>query len=413
MKSDSSDWEIVGEQVGSGSFGVTYRCKKSIQIDDVEIVSQGLIKLLKPTQYRQSYKEEFASFLEEIRALSNIESRFVAKLIDAGSSKEQMWLVTEFVSGMNLQERLKETRKLEIKEWLVLADHTLRGLNAIHEANFVHLDLKPSNIMYGMKDESYVIVDLGISKLQKKMSPVDPRLIGAHFYMPPEGFDHSYNSASDIFTLGTTLHQALFGFNLWHAIAARSGKAFETAQTAAKWAVNQPVPGEFLGSHPIERILRSMLDSEPNSRPSARVCRKQIESQFNLASHDLMKDVRESTSQNQLKASHIVSFETWTVFESRVTQLLSETGTTLFKLDVQVTSQPDIKFSVRTQDGKRLLICSRAPNLAYFVELGWEIFSEREMRFQLRADEPKYVARIVREALETGYGLNLKDMHVA
>ena len=77
MKSDSSDWEIVGEQVGSGSFGVTYRCKKSIQIDDVEIVTQGLIKLLKPSQYRQSYKEEFASFLEEIRALwSKAHTRF-------------------------------------------------------------------------------------------------------------------------------------------------------------------------------------------------------------------------------------------------------------------------------------------------------------------------------------------------
>jgi serine/threonine protein kinase len=413
LKSDISDWEIVGEQVGSGSFGVTYRCKKSIQIDDGEVVTRGLIKLLKPGQHRQSYKEEFSSFLEEIRALSIIESRFVAKLIDAGYSKEQMWLVTEFVSGLNLQERLKETGKLQIKEWLVLADNTLRGLNAIHEANFVHLDLKPSNIMYGLKDESYVIVDLGISKFQKKVSPVDPRLIGAHFYMPPEGFDQSYNSASDIFTLGTTLHQALFGFNLWHRIAARSGKKFETAQAAAKWAVNQPIPSDFLGSHPIERILRSMLDSEPNVRPSARVSRKQIEDQFNLASHDLIKDLRESAPRDQLKASHMVSFETWTVFESRVTQLLSETGTTLFKLDVQVASQPDIKFSVRTQDGKRLLICSRAPNLAYFVELGWAIFSEREMRFELEADEPKHVARIVRQALETGYGLSLKDMQVA
>jgi serine/threonine protein kinase len=413
LQSQFSDWEIVGEQIGSGHFGVAYPCRKNIQIEDVDVSISGLIKLLKPGIHGQSYKEDFFSFVQEVRALSKIESRYVAGLIDAGTDKQQLWLVTEFVSGLNLEERLKKTGKLDTTEWLVLADNTLRGLNAIHEANFVHLDLKPSNIIFGSRDETYVIVDLGISKFQRKMNPVDPSLIGAHFYMPPEGFEQSYSAASDIFTLGTTLHQALFGFNMWQGIAARSGRSFESPQTAAQWAVNQPIPDDLLGSHPLEQVLRSMVALEPNARPSARICRKEIEVQFNLASHDLIKDLREMNPRNALKAPHIVAFETWTVFESRVKQLLADTEIALFKLDVQVASQPDIKFSFRVSGKKRYLICSRAPNLDFFVELGWEIFSEREMRFELEADEPKYVARIVRQALETGYGLSLKDMQVA
>ncbi len=413
MQSQISDWTIVGEQIGSGHFGVAYLCRKSIQIDDVDVSISGLIKLLKPGRHGQSYQEDFSSFSQEVRALARIESRYVAGLIDAGSDNQQLWLVTEFVSGLNLEERLKKTGKLDTTEWLVLADNTLRGLNAIHEASFVHLDLKPSNIIYGSKDETYVIVDLGISKFQRKMRPVDPRLIGANFYMPPEGFEQSYSAASDIFTLGTTLHQALFGFNMWQGIAARSGKSFESPQAAAQWAVNQPIPDDLLGSHPVEQVLRNMVALEPNARPSARICRKEIEIQFNLASHDLIKDLREINPRNERKAPHIAAFETWTVFESRVKQLLDDMGVGLFKLHVQVASEPDIKFSSRVSGDRCFLICSRAPNLDFFVELGWEVFSEREMRFRLEADEPKHVARIVRQALEIGYGLSLKDMQVA
>ena len=413
MKSQISDWQKVGGAVGSGQFGVAFRCQRKLELKGFEIVTSGLLKVLKSDQTGYWSTEDFSSFLAELNALAKIESRFVARLIDAGFDQEQMWLVTEFVSGFNLEKRLEDTGKLELSEWLVLADNSLRGLNAIHAANFVHLDLKPSNIMFGTNDESYVIVDLGISKFQRKISPVDSQLIGAYFYMPPEGFEQSYNAASDIFTLGTTLHQSLFGFNIWQQIARSAGTNFSSPQDAARWAVNQPIPSDMLGSHPIEKLLRKMLDSNPNHRPSARICRKEIELVFNLASQDWINSIKAKSQNEGMQQAHIAAFETWNLFESRVQQILTEKGLVVFKLDIQVDTQPDIKFSVQAHAGKPYLVCSRASNLRNFLGLGWEVVSEREMYFALNNIEPKFVARAVRQALESGYGLDLTEMQMA
>ncbi len=413
MKSRISDWEIVGDAVGSGQFGTAYRCQRKLELGNTDIITSGLLKIMKSEHKGFWSTEDFSSFLAELNALASIESRFVARLIDAGFNQEQMWLVTEYVSGFTLEKILRETGKLELSEWLVLADNSLRGLNAIHEAKFVHLDLKPSNIMFGTTDESYVIVDLGISKFQRKISPVDSQLIGAYFYMPPEGFEQSYSAASDIFTLGTTLHQSLFGFNIWQQVARSRGTNFNSQMDAARWSVNQPIPPDMLGSHPIEKLLRKMLDSNPNHRPSARICRREIEHVFNLASSDWISEIKAKGLNPGGQHEHIAVFETWNLFESRVHQLLADKGLAVFKLDIQVDTQPDIKFSVKTHEGKSYLVCSRAPNLRNFIGLGWEVVSEREMYFRLDSPDPKFVARTVRQALESGYGLDLDEMQVA
>ncbi len=70
----------------------------------------------------------------------------------------RIWLVMEYVDGLNLE----KARPNRLKTFLSLFRKVAQGLNAMHEASFVHTDIKPTNIMI-TRGAAVKIIDFGQS----------------------------------------------------------------------------------------------------------------------------------------------------------------------------------------------------------------------------------------------------------
>ncbi|CAK9319446.1 unnamed protein product [Citrullus colocynthis] len=134
-------------------------------------------------------------------------------------------LKLEYASKGTLDDLIKQRKNLpenEVKEYLKMI---LRGLSCIHHEGFVHVDLKPTNILVFPKSDGKIqlkIADFGLSKRCGQMDDEEEddcgvaAFRGTPTYMSPESIIFSeVNSALDIWSLGCILVEMVSGKPVW------------------------------------------------------------------------------------------------------------------------------------------------------------------------------------------------------
>jgi Tol biopolymer transport system component len=161
-------------------------------------------------------------FEREARAMARLQHPNVVGIFDVGTfdpgvGEELPYLVMELIRGRSLTEILEDgpvpsRRAARIVEQVALA------LAAAHSAGVIHRDLKPSNIMVG--DGGHVtVLDFGLARLGQREgeTPVESltspgMVLGSCPYMAPEqALGKGVTFASDIFSCGAVLYEALSG----------------------------------------------------------------------------------------------------------------------------------------------------------------------------------------------------------
>lgn len=136
-----------------------------------------------------------------------------------------------------------------------------QGLSALHEENQIHGDIQPSNLLVS-PEGSVKILDL-ISEY----APDDPaRFAGVAAYMAPEhGMGKTAGPASDLYSLGVVLFEALSG----ELPFAGSGREI----FVRKNTVSAPRLGLLVKNLPDEfdELVAKLLDRRPSARPSAKM----------------------------------------------------------------------------------------------------------------------------------------------
>ncbi|MBA2379906.1 MAG: protein kinase, partial [Blastocatellia bacterium] len=166
--------------------------------------------------------ERMRRFVHEAKSASGLNHPNIITIYEVNDEGEQPFIAMEYVKGDSLA-RLIRRRSLPLQRFLDIAVQVASALAAAHEANVVHRDIKPDNIIV-RPDGLVKVVDFGLAKLTENDGSSDPEaetiahrtnpgmILGTASYMSPEqARGKDIDGRSDIFSFGTVLYQMLTG----------------------------------------------------------------------------------------------------------------------------------------------------------------------------------------------------------
>nr|WP_062334374.1 serine/threonine-protein kinase [Herbidospora sakaeratensis] len=194
----------------------------------------------------------------ELAALRNVAPFCTARVLAADVAGRRPYVVSEYVDGPSLQERVSSAGPLTGGELDRLAVGTATALAAIHAAGVVHRDFKPGNVLLG--PDGPRVVDFGIAR-PSESETITGGPIGTPAYMAPEQIaGQRASAASDVFAWGATI------------IYAATGRAAFGADSVASvlhriMTVDPDVSGV---PAPLRGLVARCVAKDPAARPSAR-----------------------------------------------------------------------------------------------------------------------------------------------
>jgi eukaryotic-like serine/threonine-protein kinase len=145
--------------------------------------------------------------LHEVTVLLALEHPNIVRSLGAGSPG---YVLMEYLDGPTLKQLIQSTKagRLSLSNAMRIGIYIGSALVHMHSRGYLHLDVKPSNIV--IYRGRPVLFDLGTAQLRSQ-----PQLtcsVGTNDYMSPEQCERGQVSpASDVFGFGVTLYQMLTG----------------------------------------------------------------------------------------------------------------------------------------------------------------------------------------------------------
>jgi eukaryotic-like serine/threonine-protein kinase len=151
----------------------------------------------------------------ELEAIHQVQPFVTAGVIEVAAEGGRQFIVSEFIDGPSLEERVIARGPLPGGDLHRLAIGTATALAAIHGAGVVHRDFKPANVLLG--PDGPRVVDFGIARLTDAAT-ITSGIIGTPAFMAPEQLSGERpTSAVDIFAWAVTIVFAATGRPAFHA----------------------------------------------------------------------------------------------------------------------------------------------------------------------------------------------------
>ncbi len=241
--------------IGRGGMGEVWTAER-VSADFEQKVA---IKLLKGGAGLSSS----ARFRRERQILARLEHPRIARLLDGGiTSDGQPWIAMELVTGLSLVEHCVEAR-LDVSARLALFVEVCEAVQFAHQNLIVHRDLKPSNILVDERGAPKLL-DFGIAKLVEHDDGVATSLtvdgerpMTPDYASPEQLRDGPITTASDVWTLGSILHELLTGERVDRSLL-DTGKGRPSVCVAAGESRNRP---SDLSSAALKSRLKGDLDA--------------------------------------------------------------------------------------------------------------------------------------------------------
>ncbi len=206
----------ITQVIGQGGMGVVYRAQ------DSRLGRAVAVKSVPPAFADDAVR--MSRFLREARLLASLSHPNIATIFDLAEKDGSHYLVMELIEGHNLAQHLSARGPMRVDEALAVCAQIAAALDAAHEADVVHRDLKPQNVM--LSDEGRVkVLDFGLARevpLRVRESdttvhhaPAETRegaILGTPGYMSPEQVrGQPVDRRTDVFALGCILYECLTG----------------------------------------------------------------------------------------------------------------------------------------------------------------------------------------------------------
>ena len=194
-------YEVVS-RIGSGGMADVYKAK------DHKLNRFVAMKVLKPEFSADT--NFIRKFQREAQAAAGLAHPNVVNVFDVGEDQGVNYIVMELVEGITLKEYISKKGKLTIKEATSIAIQVSMGLEAAHNRNIVHRDIKPQNIIIST-DGKVKVTDFGIARVASS-NTISTNAMGSVHYSSPEQVRGGYSDfKSDIYSLGITMYEMVTG----------------------------------------------------------------------------------------------------------------------------------------------------------------------------------------------------------
>lgn len=253
---------VVGEQLGSGTFGVVHA---GVERGTGQPVA---VKLLHPQFLHHG--ETIARFWNEAEALRRLDHPNVLVLLDVGVADDGIpYLVTELLTGETLRDLLNREGALPPERAMRLLGPAAHALHHAHMAGIVHRDLKPENIFRVRRDGmgTTKILDFGMAKLLdtgagRKLSQTGV-MIGTMAYSPPEQMQgiSDIDHRADQFGFAALVFEALTGQRPFPHV--QPFALFQAVMSGVRPMASQVRPGL---PPAVDGVLARALDADRNQR---------------------------------------------------------------------------------------------------------------------------------------------------
>lgn len=251
---DLEPGEVLGSRyqieaaIGEGGSGQVFRAWDRVLGEPIAL------KILRPDRARE--KSWIKRLAREVRVARAIRHANVCRVFDLANADGHWFVSMELATGGTLRDTLRSGQARPMAERLVDARAICAGLAAIHLVGITHRDVTPQNVLR-MTDGRLVLSDFGLASegADTTIEGGTPR------YMPPEtAMGHRSDQRSDVWQLGSILHELLFD------------RRPEWENASKGIVLRQPsAAGASAFEEDLARLCRDCLAQNPAERPPTAV----------------------------------------------------------------------------------------------------------------------------------------------
>lgn len=228
---------------------------------DDSLYALGVAKVLRPDQAGE--EKALRDLALEVEALAVLAHPTLVRSFDAVLEGPRPHVLIEHLDGPSLRRLIKRDGAIPLEQLLPLAAHVAGALQYMAQSDYVHLDVKPDNIVMGLPPR---LIDLSIARTLERAARTEGPL-GTDPYMPPEqcvsdGSAGPIGPAADAWGLGATLFHAIAGEKPFPAGSGDDGPQRFPQLEQEPGALPAHVPTE------LRNLVLELLDPDPAGRPS-------------------------------------------------------------------------------------------------------------------------------------------------
>lgn len=361
----------IVKQIGRGGFGRAYLGEDTQRYRELCVLKEFAPQVETELELRQA-EDLFERESGILYRLNHQQiPKFEALLRTRINGRRSLFLVQEYIDGESYWELLKRKGKLTEAEVTRMICEVLPVLEYIHDAELIHRDISPDNLIRRELDQKTVLIDFGCVKIAanaaSKSAGKGVTLIGKKGYSPDEQLSRGQaKKSSDLYSLAITAIVLLTG---------KQPDELDEYSQQEQWDQNQ-----VRVSPRLQKVLTKMLSKRPGDRyQSAEEILQILTQTENLTLSRIITHVRTLIVAPGNNTEHFSSRYFFSQLHSSVDRLRSTTNSTFQDLtSVADTVADNFKRVQPWQWGMISAIIAIVPGLISFAAIQSKIAEQTD-----------------------------------